>query len=89
VGGALNARSRAEGEEVKNHVERMMDSLVYDGSNRIKDAWLSFLATYTYTRAHDGLVINDEGETISFGRWYSFCAAVQVAWGRLWQKERK
>ena len=72
---------------MKTHVNRMMDALVYSGPSRLKKAWLGALATYSYTRAHDGAVINDEGDTISFGRWYSFCAAVQVFGDWLWRKD--
>lgn len=70
-----------------NHADRMLDALTYQGPNRLRKAWLGFLATYTYTRAHDGAVINDQGDTISFGRWYSFCAACDVFWSWLWRKD--
>jgi hypothetical protein len=49
-----------------------------------KAAWLMGRACYLYTRSHDGAVINEEGDTISFGRWYSFCAAVNCGWRYLW-----
>ena len=70
---------------MKTYVDRMMDSMIYMGPNRLKKAWLGFLATYTYTRAHDGAVINDAGDTISFGRWYSFCCAARIFWEYLWK----
>lgn len=69
-----------------NHVERMLAALVRDQEYGIKAAWLSFMACYTHTRAHDGAVINDAGDTINFGRWYSFKAAIECAWPKLWKR---
>ena len=71
---------------MKNHAAHMLNALVYDGPNRLKKAWLGFLATYTYTRAHDGMIANEHGERISFGRWYSFCCAVRCGWRYLWPR---
>lgn len=67
-----------------SHVQKMLDAMVYDG-NRFKQAWLSARASYSYTRAHDGAVINDEGDTISFSRWYAFHCAVRCGWDSLWR----
>lgn len=53
----------------------------------LKAAWFMARATYDYTRSHDGDVIDDAGNTISFGRWYSFCAAVSIGWEYLWPPE--
>ena len=66
----------------------MMDAMTYEGRNRLYHAYLMGRATYAYTRAYDGSVINDAGDTISFGRWYSFCSAVDVAWGWLWRQTK-
>lgn len=69
-----------------NVAERMLAAMTAEPEYGIRAAWLSFIACYTYTRSHDGAVINDEGDTLSFGRWYSFKAAAQIAWERLWQR---
>jgi hypothetical protein len=70
-----------------SHVNRMMDALTYQGPNRLKKAWLGAVATYTYTRAHDGAVVSDQGGRLYFGRWYSFCAAARIFWEWLWRKD--
>lgn len=66
-----------------NVAERMLAAMTGPDYG-IRAAYLGFMATYTYTRSHDGAVINDEGDTLSFGRWYSFKCAAQIAWERLW-----
>ena len=68
-----------------SHVDKMLDALTYDGPNRLRKAWLGAIATYYYTRSHDGAVINDDGDTLSFSRWYSFKAAVSIFWDWLWR----
>lgn len=65
-----------------NVASRMLDAMTYDG-NRFGKAWRSFLACYFYTRSFDGAEINEQGDTISFGRWYSFRCAVELAWDDL------
>ena len=62
-----------------NHANRMLNALTYQGPSRLKKAWLGAVATYTYTRAHDGSEIAP-GEYITFSRWYSFKAAVSIFW---------
>lgn len=64
-----------------------MEALAYMGDNRIRRAWLMALATYAYTRSWDGCEGNVEGEIMHFGRWYSFCAAVEVGWDYLWRRD--
>lgn len=71
---------------VTDRSNHMLNALCYQGPSRIKKAWLGALACYTHTRSYDGAVINDAGDTISFGRWYSFKAAVQIGWEWLWRK---
>lgn len=51
-----------------------------------RSAWLMGRACYLYTRSYDGAVINDAGDVIRFGRWYSFVAAVQCGWKYLWPR---
>lgn len=68
-----------------NHIERCMAAMT-GPEYGIRAAWLMGRATYAFTRAHDGDVINDAGDTISFSRWYSFRCAVETAWERLWQR---
>lgn len=67
-----------------NHARRMMDAMVYGGGSRIRNAWLMYLATYTYTRSWDGGE-GPDGRPMSFGRWYSFKSAVRVGWYYLWK----
>ena len=64
----------------------MLNALTREKQYGLRAAWLSFIASYTYTRAHDGAVINDAGDTISFGRWYAFKCAVQCGWEYLWER---
>ena len=66
-----------------NYAERMLAALTREKEYGLRAAWLSFMACYTYTRSFDGVVINDQGETLSFGRWYSFVAAVRCSAGYL------
>lgn len=70
---------------MKTHVDRMLDSMCYMGPNRVKQAWLMFLATYSYTRSWDGCE-GPDGTPMDFGRWYSFCCAVRCAWWYLWPR---
>lgn len=66
-----------------NHLDRMMDAMTHSG-NRVVHAWLMAVASYTYTRAHDGMIANEHGERYSFGRWYAFKWAVACGWRYLW-----
>lgn len=65
-----------------NLAARMLDSMTYDG-NRFFGAWKAALAVYFFTRAHDGAVVSDAGDTISFSRWYCFVCAVRQFFDRL------
>lgn len=66
---------------------KMLEALSYQGENRLKKAWLGALACYSYTRSFDGVEINEKGDTISFGHWYSFKAAIEIFWEWLWRKD--
>ena len=68
-----------------NKGKAMIDALVHSGRGP-KAAWLMARASYLYTRSHDGAVINDEGDTIRFGRWYAFVEAVRCGWHYLWPR---
>lgn len=70
----------------KNYVNRMMDSMCYFGPSRIKNAWLMYLATYSYTRSFDGCE-GPNGERMSFSIWYSFTCAARNFWEYLWRKK--
>lgn len=69
-----------------NYAKTCLNAMVYDGNHLLKRAWLMALASYTYTRGHDGAVINDAGDTISFSRWYAFIEAAKLGWEYLWRK---
>lgn len=71
----------------RHYMGHMMNALVYRGPSRIKKAWLGALACYHYMRAHDGTVVSDEGDTISFSRWYCFTSAFELGWRWLWRKD--
>lgn len=66
-----------------NYIDACMAALVYRKRNRLKRAWLMARASYAYTRAHDGMVVNDAGDRISFSRWYAFTGAVACGWRNL------
>lgn len=66
----------------------MIEALIYKG-NRFVYAWLMAKATYLYTRSYDGVEVNAAGDTISFGRWYSFCVALKVGMGSMWTRSPK
>jgi hypothetical protein len=63
----------------------ILEAMAYMGVSRVKQAWLMARATYAYTRSWDGCEGPREGEVMSFGRWYSFCSAVEVGWEYLWK----
>jgi len=63
----------------RSYLDKCMAAMTYEGG-RFGRAWSMAVATYAYTRAHDGDVINDSGDTISFSRWYCFCCAVSLWW---------
>lgn len=70
-----------------NLATRMLEAMTYDG-NRFKQAWLAASACYHYTRAHDGSVVSDAGDTLSFSRWYCFKEAAKLGWEYLWRPYR-
>ena len=54
----------------------MLDAITREGKG-IGTAWAMFRACYAYTRSHDGSVVSDAGDTLSFSRWYCFWEAVK------------
>lgn len=62
-----------------NVAAKMLDAMTYEG-NRLGQAWRMGLACYLYTRSHDGAVVSDEGDTMSFSRWYAFKGAAALWW---------
>jgi hypothetical protein len=71
---------------MSSYGQRMMDAITYEGPSRLRKAWLMASASYSYTRSHDGAVINDAGDTISFSRWYAFKGGTVLFWKYLWTK---
>lgn len=52
----------------------------------LRAAWLSFLASYHYTRSWDGCE-GPDGQPMSFGRWYAFKGGVECGWRYLWPRK--
>lgn len=67
-----------------SHLDKMMRAMTHRG-NRLSHAWCMAAASYAYTRAHDGAVVSDQGDTISFSRWYAFKGAVACGWDAFWR----
>lgn len=70
-----------------NTAERTLTAITYEG-NRFRKAWLMASGCYHYTRSHDGDVISDAGDTISFSRWYCFKEAAKLGWEYLCRTDR-
>ena len=68
-----------------NVAERMLDAMTGPGYGP-RAAWNFAVVVYVYTRSHDGDVISDDGDTISFSRWYCFCCAVESFWTHLYKR---
>lgn len=62
-----------------NVAQKCLSAMTYKG-NRFGYAWRMALASYGYTRACDGYVIDEMGGTIRFSRWYAFWGAVWTWW---------
>ena len=69
-----------------NYLQHCINALAYTGQSRLRMAWLTFLASYHYTRAHDGAVINSHGDQIQFGRRYAFLCALECGLPYLWKR---
>ena len=68
-----------------NYAQHMMNALTCDG-NRVRQAWLSFVASYTYTRSWDGVEMYPGTPPMRFSRWYAFKGALACGLPYLWGK---
>ena len=61
-----------------------LHAMTVDG--RFRKAWAMAVATYFYTRSHDGDQLSDDpNDVIRFSRWYCFRCAIEIAREYLWK----
>lgn len=72
---------------MNNFGHHMLAALTSDKEYGLRAAWLSFVASYTYTRSWDGCE-GQNGERMSFGRWYAFLGACSSFWRWLYERRR-